>query len=332
MPRINVKEKLFSTIAFVFVFLVIFSLLGEKKVLAFNREDMVHFALRTPPFGFGNFVFALSRWDRKKTTTSTTTTTTPPSTTTPPVSTNTNNLFAGITSLTLNEANTSSNSTNPIFLLGSGGLFFVANEVAYTIQKELPSTNVWYKDYAVSNPIDTDGGKHPQNIFRLMTKSFFTNNEQSLYFNISAMNLSSSPNRNASNGVLFMSRYQDAQNLYYAGIRVDGTVVIKKKKAGTYYTMAQTKILPGIYNRDTSPNLLPLNTWMGIKLVTTNVKSQVLLTFYVDDGKGAGFVKVLEALDDGTTYGGSAFSQAGVLGLRTDFMDVFFKNYIAQSK
>ena len=146
--------------------------------------------------------------------------------------------------------------------------------------------------------------------------------------NITNDQLSQSVNRDESNGLLVFSRYQDENDLYYAGVRVDGTAVIKKKWGGSYHTLAQKVILPGIYNRLTSPNLLPHNEWIGIRLDTKTISSNaVKLTLYTDFGKTGTWKKVAEAIDDASNGIGPAITADGVCGIRTDFMDVLFSDF-----
>lgn len=233
-----------------------------------------------------------------------------------------------MTSKRLDEGGSMSESENPSWWLNSGGLFVTGAGVAKTVQGDLPVLSRWRVAYALSNPEDTDNGYHPQNIFRLVLRSKWTNFIQESYMYVNKDNLSDSPNRNASNGLLLFNRYVDGQNLYYTGIRVDGAVVIKKKINGTYYTMAYQKILPGTYNHDTSPNLLPKNQWMGIRSsVKTLPNGTVEIRLYTDMENTGEWTQMLVAIDDNKKYGGNAITSAGYAGIRTDFMDVSFKAY-----
>lgn len=186
----------------------------------------------------------------------------------------------------------------------------------------------WRLAYARSNPIDTDNGYHPQNIFRLVLRSKWQNYTQQAYFRVDRHNASASPNRAASNGLLLFNRYQDGDNLYYAGVRVDGNAVIKKKKGGTYYTLASKKILPGTYDLTSTPTLIPKDMWIGLRSVVTNgVDGSVFLKLYTDIGKTGQWTLTAEAIDDGKSYGGAAIVSEGYGGIRTDFMDVSFNDY-----
>lgn len=228
----------------------------------------------------------------------------------------------------LYEAGSSSESTSEYWWVDSGAELIIANGVGSTIEGSLAANDPWRLLYAKNNPLDTDDGYHPQNIFRLVTKYEWTNYVQTAYFKIDAHNLSASPNRNESNGLLLFNRYQNAFNLYYAGIRVDGTAVIKKKTDGIYYTMAQSAIFPGTYDPVTSPNLIPVGTWIGIRTeVTTLANGAVSIKLYLDVGRTGNWILAESATDNGTQYGGAPIAGPASLGIRTDFMDVEFSDY-----
>jgi hypothetical protein len=231
-------------------------------------------------------------------------------------------------SFNVEEAGSMAESVSSIFWVSSGGRLNVNNSIADTIQGDLPITDNWYSVYLASNAVDTDAGLHPQNIFRLVTKNLWKDATQSLYFKINKLNLSNSPNRNASNGIFMMQRYTDSNNLYYTGLRVDGYAVIKKKINGNYFTMASTKVFDGTYDHDNAPNLLPVNTWVGFRTETiNNTNGGVDINIYVDKNGNGSWVKVLSSTDNNTSYGGNSFITSGYSGLRTDFMDVSFKSY-----
>ncbi len=225
-------------------------------------------------------------------------------------------------------------SSNNNWWISSGGRLISANGWGSTIQGPLDLLDPWRVAFSLSNPVDTDNGYHPQNIFRLVSTGYsWKNNRQDISFKITNDNLSASPNRNASNGILFFNRYKDAFNLYYTGVRVDGYAVIKKKIAGTYYTMAYKPLARTVaqYDKDVNPNLLPKQQWVGLRSeVTTNSNNTVTIKLYTDVGKTGNWVLVAEAIDDGISYGGPIFTE-GYGGLRTDFMDVLFDDYMVSS-
>lgn len=233
---------------------------------------------------------------------------------------------------TVKEAGSMKESQNPDWWLSSGGYFYSREGIGSTVAGSLDKTDPWRVDYYVSNPTDTDDGYYPQNIFRLVLKSKWKNFQQTAYFRITENNLSASPNRNSSNGLLFFNRYLDSFNLYYTGIRVDGYATIKKKIKGIYHTLAYkpfiTSATSAFYNKDSNPNLLPKNVWLGLRSeVKTNADNTVSIKLYLDNGKTGNWVLVAEAEDDGESYGGAPFFKAGYAGIRTDFMDVKFDDY-----
>lgn len=229
---------------------------------------------------------------------------------------------------TLEEAGNIDNSKSQNWWLNSGGLVYNTNSTFKSIQGNLEPNNRWFSAYLKANPRDTDGGLHPQNILRLVNKNNVQNTVQEAYFKINKTNMSKSTNRNESNGVLFFNRYIDGDNLYYTGIRVDGTSIIKKKKNGIYHTMNQKKIYEGTFNRDSKPNLIPENKWIGLRSEVKNLNfKDVSIKVYLDKSGYGNWELIAEAIDNGSTYDGSSFINAGHPGIRTDFIDIEFKNY-----
>ncbi|MES2213658.1 MAG: hypothetical protein V4473_02355 [Patescibacteria group bacterium] len=228
----------------------------------------------------------------------------------------------------LYESGTADESSSPYWWLDSGGQLIVGENSGKTIHGSLGSNNNWRLAYANANPEDTNNGYNPQNIFRLITRNTWHDFEQEAYFKIDTYNISTSINRNESNGLLLFNRYVDGDNLYYTGIRVDGAAVIKKKYKGVYYTLAYKQFFPGTYNIVSNPNLLPQNVWIGIRSqVVTSASSTVHIKLYTDIGKTGNWKLVAEAIDDGISFGGEIIDNIASGGIRTDFMDVDFKDY-----
>lgn len=224
---------------------------------------------------------------------------------------------------TLQESGKMDGSSSPYWWVNSGAYLFISNGLGKTNQGALSSDNKWRLLYNTNNPLDTDNGYHPQNIFRLLTRSKWLNSQETAYFKINKDQLSVSPNRDSHNGLLLMSRYQDGNNLYYTGIRVDGAAVIKKKINGRYYTLAYKKIFPGTYDRKSNPNLLPKSTWIGLRSeVKTLSNGRVNIKLYMDKGKTGNWNLILE-----TTDSKSPLLNQGYGGIRTDFMDVEIEDY-----
>jgi hypothetical protein len=231
----------------------------------------------------------------------------------------------------LEEAGDIEQSTDANWWLNSGGRLIASKGTGKTIQGALSSNDRWRKEYSASSAADTDNGAHPQNLFRLVQRNFWQNFTQEVYFKVNAAELSASSNRNESNGLLLFNRYIDGDNLYYAGLRVDGGMVIKKKYKGTYYTLALEPFTTSSvkdYNKTTRPNLIPTNTWIGIRTeIVTNPDKTVSIKVFIDPNRQGTWILALEALDDGKQYGGSAILDSGHAGIRTDFMDVEFDDY-----
>ncbi len=221
-------------------------------------------------------------------------------------------------------------SSSPYFWLNSGGRLILEGGVGKTIQGKLGSTDYWRVLYGKNNALDTDGGYLPQNLFRLVTKNKWDNFEQSVKFNINKVNLTNTPNRGGYSGILLMTRYQDAANLYYAGVRMDGTSVIKKKYKGTYYTIASGPVFTSStpYDRDTNPNLIPTSKWMGLKTsAVTASDGSVTVKLFIDRNNSGTWEQLLSVTDKPGTNGGNPITGSAHAGIRTDYMDVSFDDY-----
>ena len=233
----------------------------------------------------------------------------------------------------LEEASSMKKSKSDDWWLNSGGVMISDGKEFSPNIGALGENSSWRKLYSKNNARDTDGGYFPQNIFRLVTRKKWENFSQSVYFNIDKINLSKSEYRNESNGILLFNRYQDGDNLYYTGLRVDGYAVIKKKIKGKYYTLAGKNLFAKEkkYDREDVPNLLPVNVWMGLKSEVKNIGDKtVKIKVYIDKMQNGNWQLVLEKEDTGDKYGKVPLSKAGYAGIRTDFMDVEFRNYSIQ--
>jgi hypothetical protein len=221
----------------------------------------------------------------------------------------------------LEETDSAESSPSPYWWLNSGGRLIISQGIGMTIQGELPFGDRWQFMYALSNPADTDRGYHPQNLFRLITKHYWENIIQETYFRMDHDNHSNSPNKNESNGLLLFSRYEDEDNLYYAGLRVDGNAVIKKKVNGKYCVLGMKPYGP-----------IPRNGWVGIRSRTQTMEhDMVRVTLSIKSGNETEWQPVLDAIDTGTQCGRALTGTAGHAGIRTDFMDVSFRDYRIQS-
>lgn len=265
------------------------------------------------------------------TNTSTNTNTPPPPVNPPPTLASFTDTFS--TNTSVQETGSINESSNTNWWVNSGAWMQATGGFGQTLQGNLPALDPWRLDYGLSNPDDTENGYQPQNIFRLVQRGQWTNFTQEAFFRIQKMNFSSSPNRNASNGMLLFNRYVNGDNLYYTGIRVDGAAVIKKKINGTYYTMAYKQVFPGpTYNRDSVPNILPLNTWIGLRSVLkTNTDGTVTVELWLDNGRTGTWTLAVSSVDNNSSFGGKAITSSGNAGIRTDFMDVQFDDYSIRS-
>lgn len=228
----------------------------------------------------------------------------------------------------IEEAGSMDQSYDPNWWLNSGGYLYVTNGIAHSIKGKLPENDKWRIRFFESKPETTLNGYRPQNIFRLITRKKWENTSQETYFQIKAYDLAPHENRNQSNALLLFSRYIDSDNLYYAGLRVDGKAVIKKKLAGNYYTLGLTQILDGRYDRSTNPNLIPYNQWIGIKFVIqTLAENSVLLELYLDMEHVGEWEQVLSVIDIDGEQGPLVIRQSAYSGIRTDFMDFLIREY-----
>lgn len=225
------------------------------------------------------------------------------------------------------ETSDLNNSSSPYWWVSSGAYMDIKNGTGRTVQGDLAIGSKWQVLFNQANPVETDKGLHPQNIFRVVMRTNWKDVQQQVYYKMNKYILSTSPNRNAANGFFQQTRYVTQDNLYYSGLRVDGYAVIKKKYLGKYYTMAYVKILPGTYNPLLNPNLLPTGTWVGMRTVTKNLDDKrVQIQIYTDFGKTGSWKLAASAIDDGTSFGGPSLG-TGHVGIRTDFMDVEFDDY-----
>ncbi len=227
--------------------------------------------------------------------------------------------------IVIEEAPAPEKSIDMFWWVDSGAYAFVRDGFLMTVSGRLPPNDKWRLKYLESNSLDTDNGYCPQNIFRLVSRKKWQDFTEEAYLMIKKYNASPSPNRAESNGLILMGRYVDGNNLYYAGIRVDGKAIIKRKYNGAYRTLAETFVFAGGYDRDFRPNLLPENRWLGLRMTVKNEASdQVRIRLDVDKSGQGDWQTVLETVDTAKNNRLRAISR---LGIRTDFMDVIIKNF-----
>lgn len=231
--------------------------------------------------------------------------------------------------LVLQESDSPETSADVCWWLNSGGSFFVRGGLASTMSGPAERSSRWHRLYAASDPVDTEGGLYPQNLFRLISKKHWLNARTSVEAFIESYNASMSPSRNESNGVFLMTRYYDEDNFYLAGIRVDGTAVIKRKLNGLYETIGQVAYTnPDAYDRLRRPNLLPTGQWLSFAMEVTNESADSVIIRLDVSFDGEDWHTLLTAVDQPSVLdGGEKLLSPSSIGVRTDFMDVRFRSY-----
>lgn len=224
------------------------------------------------------------------------------------------------------ETGSSEESTDPYVWLNSGAKLVRQANLGMTLQGALTPLDIWRIRYLRANALDTENGYEPQNLFHLITRSSWENVRSEASFRIVRDNFTESPQRNALNGLLLLSQYQDSDNFYYAGIRVDGRAVIKKKYNGSNITLIEKVVFPGEYVREKDVNLLPHKEWIRLRMeTTTDSKGRVLIVLSLQRGKNAKWDELLRIVDDGKKFNETPpLTGSYPVGIRTDFMDVEF--------
>lgn len=233
-------------------------------------------------------------------------------------------LYTFNTNGTLSEAAAPSNSTSPYWWLRSGGKLLITGGLGESIQGALSSSNPLYETYASAFPQASDGGAHPQNMFRLLWKTPTQNSSEQVYLQRVTDNLGTALNRHPYDGESLIARYQDEQTYYYAGVRDDGALVIKKKVGGVFTTLAAKPFFSGTYSATTSPDLIPRGTWLGLKFSVVNSSGGApVLSLYTDVGRSGTWRLSLSASD----ATGTPIPGAGLSGIDSTFADINMDNY-----
>ncbi len=227
----------------------------------------------------------------------------------------------------LGESSSSVLSTSPYWWLNSGGRLTLQNGIGNTIQHSLAATDPVRVSYAAENPVATDQGYHPQNVFQMLFRTPVASPDASIYVKRNADNLTNATNRHAWNGDSILANYINQNNYYYAGIRNDGVVVIKKKTNGVFQTLSENKIFPGTYNVTSAPDLIPLNQWIGMRFViATNSAGNPDLSFYTDLTHTGAWTLAAHAVDTPAQFG-APLTGSGLVGVENDFADASFDNF-----
>lgn len=227
----------------------------------------------------------------------------------------------------LRQAPSASQSSSPYLWLASGAELIIQNGVGETVQGALSATDPLRIQNALTQAVTTDNGSHPQNSFLMFAKTPVTDASAEVYVNRGADHVTNLANSHPYNGESLLARYLSPQNYYYAGIRADGNVVIKKKTGGAYQTLAEAKLFPGTYNASTNPDLIPKNEWVGLRLdVEDTASGAPELSLYTDVGKTGSWELALKVLDDPAKFG-PPISSPGLVGIESDFADAEFDNF-----
>ncbi|PJA47779.1 hypothetical protein CO172_00075 [Candidatus Uhrbacteria bacterium CG_4_9_14_3_um_filter_36_7] len=230
----------------------------------------------------------------------------------------------------LYQSSSMEESRSRYWWLSSGGALIIQNHQGMTLHGDQPKGSTLQKRYARYNSSHSDEGLHPQNIFRLITQDSWKDFSQEIYVRMDEIQLSKTTDRDASDGILLFNRYQDQHTLYYAGIRVDGAAVIKKKYQGLYSTLDYQPFFEtgtSSYNRNSNPNFIPKDKWMGLRtIVKTLENGSVQIQLYIDKEANGKWQLAAKAIDTGS-IGGPVINKPGHGGLRTDYMDASFDQY-----
>jgi hypothetical protein len=224
---------------------------------------------------------------------------------------------------TLYEAASAGESTSPYLWLKRGAELIIGSNVGQTLTGALAANDPWHKTYASLFPTPSDSGAHPQNMFALFSKATMGNGAASIYLKRNADNLANATNRSPYVGESILARYQSDQTYYLASIRADGYAVIKRKANGTYTTLAQAKVFSGTYDPVTNYDLIPKNTWIGLKFDVEDVAGATKLVLSTDVGQTGSWKQVASYTDTS----GSRITAAGPVGVQSDYADASLDSF-----
>jgi hypothetical protein len=137
----------------------------------------------------------------------------------------------------------------------------------------------------------------------------YTNTQTEARFHVKALQSTTGDIR----GVNLFARYTDADNLYVAGFRSNGTIFISSKVKCNYRTIAS------------GTRSFSLNTWYTLKL-TVNRQSdgRDLLVYSIN---GTEVLRGYSGTNNGTVE--ADHLRSGTVGIRTDYVDVFLDEWRA---
>jgi len=227
----------------------------------------------------------------------------------------------------LAESATSEVSGSAYWWLASGGRLIIENGTGSTYLGNRPPNDVMRLRYQEQAPEVSDAGFHPQNVFQLFLRKWLTNVSEEIYVLKKRDNLTNAANHAAWNGISLLGRYRDDDNYYFAGIRADGNMAIRKKVNGLYETLLQKKVLPGIYGQALVPSLIPAHVWMGLKMSVVDTDAGYpKIALFMDMGRTGTWTLVGEVVDDPLLYG-PPVGEKGMFGIRSDCADLVFDDF-----
>lgn len=233
----------------------------------------------------------------------------------------------GFPNYVLDQCDAAGSSASTYWWVKSGGCLILNNGIGTTMTGSAPSGNQWRTYYAAEDPLRTDTGTHPQNVFSMFIRTNFLNVSHEIYVKKLADNLANSANRLAYNGILLYLRYQNDANFYYAGVRADGYATIKKRVNNVNYTLAYQRVFSGTFSTSSSTTLIPSGVWLGLRAAILNDASgKPRITLYLDNGRTGNWSLVADATDDPAQYG-TIISSQGMIGVETDFIDASFDDF-----
>ena len=95
--------------------------------------------------------------------------------------------------------------------------------------------------------------------------------------------------------------------------------------------MAEKQIFPGDYEREKDMSLVPQIEWLTLRTeTTTNKKGVVTISLFMKRATETKWTLLLKGLDTGTNFDSPPLVGSHPLGIRTDFMDVEFDNFMAE--